>query len=172
MLASGGSPLSSSFETLTEVEEAEAQGPSVVDAMRQRFGPIVSFAHGCDVSGARREGFDEAVELARASEVAVLVMGDKAGLAEDCTSGEFRDRASLDLPGIQEELVRAVVATGTPVVLVLVVGRPSASEWVHEHCAAVIEAWFPGEEGRGRSPTSSAGRSTPAGSSRSRSRAR
>jgi beta-glucosidase len=74
-------------------------------------------------------------------------MGDKAGLAEDCTSGEFRDRASLDLPGIQEELVRAVIETGTPVVLVLVSGRPSASEWVHEHCAAVIEAWFPGEEG-------------------------
>ena len=147
VLASGGSPLSSSFETLTEVEEAEAQGLSVVDAMRQRFGPIVSFAHGCDVSGSSREGFDEGVELARASEVAVLVMGDKAGLAEDCTSGEFRDRASLDLPGIQEELVRAVVATGTPVVLVLVSGRPSASEWVHEHCAAVIEAWFPGEEG-------------------------
>ena len=147
VLASGGSPLSSSFETLTEVEEAEAQGLSVVDAMRQRFGAIVSFAHGCDVSGSSREGFDEGVELARASEVAVLVMGDKAGLAEDCTSGEFRDRASLDLPGIQEELVRAVVATGTPVVLVLVSGRPSASEWVHEHCAAVIEAWFPGEEG-------------------------
>jgi beta-glucosidase len=74
-------------------------------------------------------------------------MGDKAGLGEDCTSGEFRDRASLDLPGVQEELVRAVVATGTPVVLVLVTGRPSGSEWVHEHCAAVLEAWFPGEEG-------------------------
>jgi beta-xylosidase len=115
--------------------------------MRERFGAIVSFAQGCDVSGSSREGFDEGVELARASGVAVLVMGDKAGLAEDCTSGEFRDRASLDLPGIQEELVRAVVATGTPVVLVLVSGRPSASEWVHEHCAAVIEAWFPGEEG-------------------------
>ena len=51
-------------------------------------------------------------------------MGDKAGLTDDCTSGESRDRASLDLPGVQEELVRAVVATGTPVVLVLVAGRP------------------------------------------------
>jgi beta-glucosidase len=115
--------------------------------MRKRFGRIVSVAQGCDVSGSSREGFDEAIGLACACEVAVLVMGDKAGLAEDCTSGEFRDRASLDLPGIQEELVRAVIETGTPVVLVLVSGRPSASEWVHEHCAAVIEAWFPGEEG-------------------------
>jgi beta-glucosidase len=74
-------------------------------------------------------------------------MGDKSGLTEDCTSGEFRDRASLDLPGVQEELVRAVLATGTPVVLVLVAGRPSGSAWLHEHCAAVVMAWLPGEEG-------------------------
>jgi beta-glucosidase len=146
VLASGGSALGS-FDMLTDIERAEARGLTVLDAMRQRFGAAVSFARGCDVSGSSREGFDEAVGLARASDVAVLVMGDKAGLGEDCTSGEFRDRASLDLPGAQEALVRAVVATGTPVVLVLVTGRPSGSEWVHEHCAAVVEAWFPGEEG-------------------------
>jgi beta-glucosidase len=146
VLASGGSPLGS-FDTLTDLEQAEVNGVTVLDAMRQRFGAAVSFARGCDVSGTSREGFDEAVELARASDVAVLVMGDKAGLGQDCTSGEFRDRASLDLPGAQEELVRAVVATGTPVVLVLVTGRPSGSEWVHERCAAVVETWFPGEEG-------------------------
>ena len=74
-------------------------------------------------------------------------MGDKSGLTDDCTSGEFRDRASFDLPGVQEELVRAVIATGTPVVLVLVVGRPSGSEWLHEHCAAVVLAWLPGDVG-------------------------
>jgi beta-glucosidase len=87
------------------------------------------------------------VELAREAEVAVLVVGDKAGLTDDCTSGESRDRASLDLPGVQEELVRAVVETGTPVVLVLVAGRPTGSVWVHEHAAAVLLAWLPGEEG-------------------------
>ena len=75
-----------------------------------------------------REGFDAAVALAAASDVAIMVMGDKAGLTDDCTSGESRDRASLDLPGVQEDLVRAVVATGTPVVLVLVdrAGPPAA----------------------------------------------
>jgi beta-glucosidase len=146
VLASGGSPLGS-FDMLTDIEEADAQGLTVLEAMRQRFGEVVSFAAGCDVTGASREGFGEAVELARAADVAVLVMGDKAGLGEDCTSGEFRDRASLELPGVQEELVRAVAATGTPLVLVLVSGRPSGSAWVHEHCAAVLEAWFPGEEG-------------------------
>jgi beta-glucosidase len=76
-----------------------------------------------------------------------MVMGDKAGLTDDSTSGESRDVASLDLPGVQEDLVRAVIDTGTPVVLVLVAGRPLASAWLHEHCAAVLMAWLPGHEG-------------------------
>lgn len=71
------------------------------------------YAGGCDISGDSTEGFDETVELARRSDAAVMVMG-KAGLTDDCTSGEGRDRASLDLPGVQEDLVRAVAATGTP----------------------------------------------------------
>jgi beta-glucosidase len=79
--------------------------------------------------------------------VAVLVMGDKAGLTDDCTSGESRDVASLGLPGVQESLARAVIATGTPVVLVLVAGRPLGSSWLHEHCATVLMAWLPGQEG-------------------------
>jgi beta-glucosidase len=76
-----------------------------------------------------------------------MVMGDKAGLTDDCTSGESRDRASLDLPGVQEDLVRAVIATGTPVVLVLAAGRPVGSAWIHERSAAVLMAWLPGQEG-------------------------
>ena len=61
------------------------------------------FARGCDVNSESREGFDEAVALAAAADVAVLVVGDKAGLTDDSTSGESRDRSSLDLPGVQEE---------------------------------------------------------------------
>ena len=76
-----------------------------------------------------------------------MVMGDKAGLTIDSTCGESRDRASLDLPGVQEDLVRAVLATGTPVVLVLVAGRPCGSVEAHERCAAVVAAWLPGDEG-------------------------
>jgi beta-glucosidase len=77
----------------------------------------------------------------------VLVLGDRAGLTDSSTSGESRDRASLDLPGVQEELARAVLATGTPVVLVLVAGRPCGSAALHEASAAVLLAWLPGEEG-------------------------
>jgi len=120
---------------------------TVFEALRERLGSRVSFARGCEVNGVSKEGFAEAVDLAARSDVAVMVMGDKSGLADDCTSGESRDRASLDLPGVQEELLREVIGTGTPVVLVLVAGRPSASPWVHERCAAVMMAWMPGQEG-------------------------
>ncbi len=82
--------------------------------MRERFGENVAYARGCDVNTPSREGFDEAVALASRSTVAIMVMGDKAGLTTDCTSGEGRDRLSLDLPGVQEDLVRAVAETGTP----------------------------------------------------------
>ena len=74
-------------------------------------------------------------------------MGDKAGLTPDCTTGETRDVASLSLPGVQEQLVLAVAATGTPVVLVLVAGRPIGSPAVHAAASAVLHAWLPGEAG-------------------------
>ena len=73
--------------------------PSVLAELRTRFGDRVRFARGCDVNSAERTGFAEAVALAAECDVAVMVMGDKAGLTDDCTSGESRDVASLDLPG-------------------------------------------------------------------------
>jgi beta-glucosidase len=129
------------------LEGSATEADSVLDAMRKQLGPRVAFAQGCDVAGSSRAWLDEAVAVAAAADVAVLVLGDKAGLTDDCTSGESRDRASLDLPGVQEELARAVLDTGTPVVLVLVAGRPSASAELHERAAAVVLAWLPGEEG-------------------------
>jgi beta-glucosidase len=147
VLESGRSGLSTPGVESAEIAPVAIESPSVLDALRSRYGSNVSFAPGCDVTGSSDAGLAEAVELAAAADVAVLVMGDKSGLTEDCTSGEFHDRASFDLPGVQEDLARAVLATGTPVVLVLVAGRPSASAWVHEHCAAVVMAWLPGEEG-------------------------
>ncbi|MES1246789.1 MAG: glycoside hydrolase family 3 protein, partial [Actinomycetota bacterium] len=96
--------------------------PTILDELSERLD--VRYARGCDVNTDDRSGFDEAVEPAAASDVAVLVLGDKAGLTDDCTTGESRDRASLDLPGVQEELAAAVLATGTPTLLVLVAGRP------------------------------------------------
>jgi beta-glucosidase len=135
------------FSGEVTLEGSMKQARSVFDALRDRLGDSVGYARGCDVDSQSRDGFEEAIALAREADLAVMVMGDKAGLTSDCTSGEGRDRLSLDLPGVQEDLVRAVIETGTPVVLVLVTGRPCGSQWAHEHSAAVLQAWLPGEEG-------------------------
>lgn len=107
----------------------------------------ISYAQGCNVNDDRRDGFDDAVEIAKNADVAVLVMGDKAGLTDDSTSGEARDRAVLDLPGVQQDLVEAIYATGTPIVLVLLTGRPVTLNWMADNIPAIVEAWFPSEEG-------------------------
>ena len=130
-----------------EIAKSTVDVPSLLDALRERLGARVRFARGCDVDTSSRDGFEDAIALAREADVAVVMLGDKSGLTADCTSGESRDRASLDLPGVQEELLREIVATGTPVVLVLVAGRPYGSALVHEQCAAVLLAWLPGQEG-------------------------
>lgn len=107
----------------------------------------VHYAKGCDVSSPTTDGIAAAVAAARRAEVAVVVVGDKAGLIPECTSGEFRDSAHLTLPGVQQALVEAVLATGTPVVLVLITGRPYAIPALVESAPAVVQAWLPGAEG-------------------------
>jgi beta-glucosidase len=107
----------------------------------------VHYALGCDILDESGAGLSEAVAAARGADVAILVVGDKAGLTDSCTTGEGRDRAELGLPGIQEELVRAIYETGVPLVVVLVNGRPLALPWIAEHVPAILEAWLPGEEG-------------------------
>ncbi len=125
--------------------------PSVLQALRGELaGSQVDFAEGCTVEGEDRSGLAAAVELASRSDVAVLVVGDQAGLFGRGTVGEGNDTESLALPGVQRELVEAVMATGTPVVMVMLTGRPYAIGWAVEGPstpAAVIQSFFPGEEG-------------------------
>ena len=82
------------------------------------------------ISGEDRSGFGAAAAAARGADVAIVAVGGKSGLTQDCTSGEFRDATSLALTGVQQTLVEAIVATGTPVVVVLVNGRPLALPWI------------------------------------------
>jgi len=105
------------------------------------------YAKGCELSGTSKEGFKEALEAARKSDVVVAIVGEKSGLSPSDISGEFRDRASLGLPGVQQDLIEALHKTGKPVVVVLVNGRPLSVKWIAENCPAVVEAWLPGEEG-------------------------
>jgi beta-glucosidase len=104
-------------------------------------------AKGCERLGNDTSGFAGALEAAEQADVVVLVLGDKAGLTPDCTVGETRDSADLRLPGGQEQLFEAMVATGKPVVVVLVTGRPYAINMLAEKANAILWAGIPGEEG-------------------------
>ncbi|MFZ7088893.1 glycoside hydrolase family 3 N-terminal domain-containing protein [Curtobacterium sp. RRHDQ10] len=137
--------------------------PTVLEALTDAVarsdgagGPVVRSARGCEVEGDDTAGFDEAVALAADSDLAVVVVGDQAGLFGRGTVGEGNDSESLELPGVQRQLVEAVLATGTPVVLVLLTGRPYAIGWALDDDAttpprvlpaAVLQAFFPGEGG-------------------------
>ncbi len=122
--------------------------PTVLAALRARLGDEhVVHAQGCDFRGEDRSGIAAAVEVARAADVAVVVVGDRAGLFGRGTSGEGSDATDLELPGVQGELVRAILDTGTAVVLLLITGRPYALGDLAGRAGAVVQAFFPGQLG-------------------------
>lgn len=121
--------------------------PSVVDQLRALHPGQITYSVGCDVQQPGREGFAHAVEAATAADVAVVVVGDRAGLFGRGTSGEGCDAADLHLPGEQEALVHAVLATGTPTVVLVISGRPYALGAVAEDAHAMVQAFFPGQGG-------------------------
>jgi beta-glucosidase len=130
--------------------------PTVREALGAAFAafgdpvPELVTVQGCEVEGTDTSGFAGAVEAAAAADVAIVVVGDQAGLFGRGTMGEGNDAESLELPGVQRPLVEAVLATGTPVVMVLITGRPYAIGWAldgAERPAAVLQAFFPGEGG-------------------------
>jgi beta-glucosidase len=163
VLRSGNNVFSMPLDPNHQLDAADVEATTVAAALRERLGAEVLHARGCGVTDPSRAGFAEATALAAGADVAVVVMGDKAGLTDDCTSGESRDVSSLDLPGVQEELAHAVLDTGTPVVLVLVAGRPLGSARLHERCAAVLMTWLPGQEGGPAVAEVLAGDATPGG---------
>ncbi|PSL37620.1 beta-glucosidase [Labedella gwakjiensis] len=131
--------------------EAGIALPSVLESLRDEMpGTVVTHSVGCAVEGDDRSGFAEAEAVAAAADLAVVVVGDRAGLFGRGTVGEGNDVESLELPGVQRHLVEAVLATGTPVVLVVLSGRPYAIGWALDSAGApgaVVQAFFPGEEG-------------------------
>lgn len=138
-------PVSNGLHTIDDF----IQTSSILTAIKNQVSKDthIRYAKGCEVLDPSTAGFAEAVQAAKDAEVAIVVVGDKAGLTDDCTTGEARDRADLNLPGVQADLVRAIYETGTPVVLVLVNGRPVTLPWIADHIPAILEVWFPSEEG-------------------------
>ncbi|MEZ7123970.1 glycoside hydrolase family 3 N-terminal domain-containing protein [Nonomuraea sp. AD125B] len=130
--------------------EAGIAAPTLLEALRAELpGAVIETARGTGVDDGDRSGIAEAARLAAGSDVAVVVLGDRSGLFGRGTSGEGCDAESLELPGAQRELAEAVIATGTPTVAVLMTGRGYAVPGLLRDAAAVVQAFFPGEEGAG-----------------------
>ena len=107
----------------------------------QQSGATLTYAEGTEISGTSNAGFAAAVAAAQSSEVAILALGESSDM-----SGEAASRAHLDLPGNQQQLLEAVVATGKPVVLLIFSGRPLVLGWAALHVPAIMEVWYPGVE--------------------------
>lgn len=123
------------------------QSSTVAEALGAVWPGSVRTAPGCPVTGEDRSGFAHAVAVAAEADAAVVVLGDDSGMFGRGTSGEGCDREDLSLPGVQAELLAAVLETGTPVVLVLITGRPYELGVEADRCAAVVQTFFPGQEG-------------------------
>jgi beta-glucosidase len=101
----------------------------------------INYAKGCNVSCDKPDGFEEALRAVKESDVVVIAVGESADM-----SGEAASRSSLDLPGRQLDLVKAVQAVGKPTVVVLMNGRPLTINWITENTPAILETWFAGSE--------------------------
>ncbi|HET9504209.1 MAG TPA: glycoside hydrolase family 3 N-terminal domain-containing protein [Hymenobacter sp.] len=149
--------------------QPESNVVTVLEGIRAKMpGAQVAYAKGCAIRDTASANIAEAVAAARQAQVAVVVLGGSSArdfrteyqstgaatvqagggpAVSDMESGEGYDRATLDLLGKQQELLKAVVATGTPVVVVLIKGRPLNLNWMAAHVPALLDAWYPGQEG-------------------------
>ncbi|WP_374116205.1 beta-glucosidase [Streptomyces sp. CoH27] len=122
--------------------------PTLREALAAEFPDAEIFsAPGATVDGDSTAGFAEAVAAARIADVVVLALGDRAGLFGRGTSGEGCDAESMQLPGVQQQLLDTLLDADTPVVLVMLAGRPYALGRADTEAAAIVQSFFPGEAG-------------------------
>ncbi len=107
----------------------------------------VRYAKGCDVLGDDRSGFEEALQVVKGADVAIVVVAGKSGLLRPVTVGEGNDATNLDLTGVQQELITTLAQSGTPLVLVVLSGRVHTLTSLVDNAAALLQVFPPGEEG-------------------------
>jgi len=115
---------------------------SQYDGLVNRIGKQnVLYARGCGIQDTLTSGFAEAMKVAREADVVVLSVGEKRDM-----SGEAKSRSNIHLPGVQEELIKAIYSTGKPVVVLINAGRPLVFNWTSEHIPAILYGWWLGSE--------------------------
>ena len=114
---------------------------SVLEGIKNKLGNKVkiNFAEGCSITGKDKSGFSKAIKAVKNSEVAIVVLGESRDM-----SGEAQSRATLDLPGVQEDLIKELYKTKKTIVVVLMNGRPLTINWISENIPAILETWFLG----------------------------
>lgn len=136
-LANNKSELLGSWKARGEEEDVV----SLYEGIKNKLGnkAEINYAQGCDFLSTNEDGFAQAIKLASENDIVIVAVGEKALM-----SGESRSRASLSLPGVQEKLVQELIATGKPVVVVLMNGRPLAIPKIDEKASVILETWFLG----------------------------
>jgi beta-glucosidase len=115
---------------------------SLFTAMEKQSGKArLLYAKGCEANDTSRAGFSEAVRIAKDADVVIMAMGEGAGM-----TGEARSRSNIHIPGVQEELIQAIQATGKPVVVVLMAGRPLVFNWTADHVPCILFTWWLGSQ--------------------------
>jgi beta-xylosidase len=138
--------------------------PTLLDSVRAEFpDSSVTYSRGTGIDDGTLDGIADAVALAAESDVVILALGDRAGLFGRGTSGEGCDVPSLELPGAQQQLLDAVLASGTRTVVTLLSGRPYALGSATREASAIVQTFFPGEEGTGAIAGVLSGRVNPSG---------
>jgi beta-glucosidase len=113
------------------------------EGLQNKLGPStkIIYARGCGIEDSSRAGFAEAVEAARQADVVIMSIGERSDM-----TGEAKSRSNLHFPGVQEELIQAVYATGKPVIVLINAGRPLIFNWTAEHVPAILYTWWLGDE--------------------------
>ena len=140
-------PLADSQEDLMGTWKGVGEAEDVVTILKGIQGKVsaeckINYAKGCDANGHSTEGFEAAIKAAKKSDVVIMAVGESEKM-----SGEAHSRASLDLPGVQRELIEEVQKTGKPIIVVLLTGRPLAISWVDKNIPTILLGWHPGTQG-------------------------
>jgi len=122
--------------------------PTILKSIKEKC-PTTNVLHtqGCDIAGNDRSMFADAVKIAGQADAVIMTLGGKYGWGANCTIGEGLDRDDIGLTGIQEELVKTIIETGKPTIIVHMDARPLSSVYIKENASAIIENWFPGTTG-------------------------